>query len=133
MKATFLIVLLMLISACSSSEHETSKDNTSSLESSEVKKLQSACDLGSGKDCDQLATLLMNGQQAEDHQKIITLLNMGCDIGYTASCTHLANIYVTPKMVEEDFTKAAELYEKACSAGEHEACSGKSILRRPRR
>jgi len=128
MKIALLISLLILISACGSAERDGYADSSFLKSSTELKKLQSACNSGSGKDCDQLAMQLMVSQNIEDHKTILALLNKGCEIGHAISCTHLGDIYSGPKIAEEDFTKAAEFYEKACTAGEQNGCSALAHL-----
>jgi hypothetical protein len=128
MKIVLLTSLLILISACGSAEREGSTDPSLVKSSTELKELQSACNSGSGKDCDQLATQLMDRQSTEDQQKILAILEKACNYGYMPSCTHLGNIHATPIVAEEDFTKAAEFYEKACAAGEQNACSALAQL-----
>ena len=88
-----------------------------------VPLLTTACDLGRGQACDELASCAERGEgMARDHGKAIALLARGCaaDDFQSWTCSALKKAFDAR---DPEAVKAVEAWKKACAAKEKAACN----------
>ncbi len=85
---------------------------------------QQACDGGYAKSCVTLASVYERGDKVEQNTELAAgLYEKGCNGGQPMACSYLAGLLQRgAKGVGKDPARAAQLYDKACTAKEVEAC-----------
>jgi TPR repeat protein len=102
------------------------------------------CEKNDGESCTSLAEILKDGDgAAKDVKRAFEAYQRACDLSQLGACRAVASYYLSgsPGVVDQNPTKAAQIFDRACKAGNSGSCfdlatlyeQGKGVKRNPKK